>query len=268
MQSLLINNITRRNNSLLQHSTRAFASAQKEQLNLLLFGAPGVGKGTYSKLIDKEYDMPTFSMGDYFRGLINNPNTDSSKEFIVKLKGILKSGQFVDDQTVIDVVKNIKQDPKYGGHMGLILDGVPRTIQQAKMLKASGLKVDLIINFFNRDEILLQKLMGRRVCPCCSRNYNIADINSADGYQMKPLLPKKVVDECDDCAGQKLVVRDDDREDVIRDRLKIYKEKTEPILDFYKIECKNETKVVDFEAKKGINDYPQVKKILQDTLKI
>lgn len=267
MQSI-VNTIVRRNNTLLQQSTRAFAAAQKEQLNLLLFGAPGVGKGTYSKLIDKEYDMPTFSMGDYFRALINNPNTDANDTFIVKLKNILKTGQLVDDQLVVDVVKNIKKDPKYGGHMGLILDGVPRTIQQAKMLRESGLKVDLIINFFNRDEILLQKLMGRRVCPKCSRNYNIADINSADGYKMKPLLPKKKADECDDCPGQKLVVRDDDREDIIRDRLKVYKDKTEPILGFYKNECNNETKVVDFEAKKGVDDYPQVKRILQESLKI
>ena len=72
-------------------------STSKRQLHLLLFGAPGVGKGTYSKLIEKEYDFPTFSMGEYFRALINNPTSDSSDPFIVKLKGILRSGQLVDD---------------------------------------------------------------------------------------------------------------------------------------------------------------------------
>jgi adenylate kinase len=227
-----------------------------------------VGKGTYSKLIEKEYDLPTFSMGEYFRGVINNTAADSSDPFITKLKKILRSGQLVDDQTVIDVVLKIKKDPKYGQHLGLILDGVPRTIKQAKMLKDAGVRVDLIINFFNREEILLEKLMGRRVCPSCSRNYNIADINTADGYHMKPLLPKKKVGECDDCNGVKLVVRDDDKESIIRDRLNVYKEKTEPILDFYKTVCAHETIVVDFEAKKGVNDYPEVKRILQDTLKI
>jgi adenylate kinase len=178
---------------------RAFAtSAGKPQLHLMLFGAPGVGKGTYSKLIEKEYDLPTFSMGDYFRGVINSGDK-SEDSFVIKLRETLRSGKLVDDDTVIGVVSKIKQDPKFASHMGLILDGVPRTIKQAKMLRDSGLKIDLIINFFNREEVLLQKLMGRRVCPCCSRNYNIAEINTADGYQMKPLLPKKKVDECDDC---------------------------------------------------------------------
>lgn len=150
----------------------------------------------------------------------------------------------------------------------MILDGVPRTIKQAEMLHKAGVKIDLIINFFNRDEILMEKLMGRRVCPCCGRNYNIADINTKDGYHMKPLLPKKNVDECDDCSGVKLTVRDDDKESIIRDRLNLYKEKTEPILDYYKTVCAKDTKVVDFEAKKGVNDYPEVKRILQDALKI
>jgi adenylate kinase len=239
---------------------RAKHFSSKSQLHLMLFGAPGVGKGTYSKLIEKEYDLPTFSMGEYFRGLINASETNTDP-FLVKLKDTLRSGKLVDDETVVGVVKKIKQDEKYNKHMGLILDGVPRTIKQAKMLRDTGIKIDLIINFFNREEILLQKLMSRRVCPCCSRNYNIADIKSADGYEMKPLLPKKVVDECDDCAV-KLVIRDDDKESVIRDRMNLYKEKTEPILDFYKTVAANETKVVDFEAKKGVGDYPHVKKIL------
>jgi len=152
--------------------------------------------------------------------------------------------------------------------MGLIYDGVPRTLPQARMMKDSGIKIDLIINFFNREEILLQKLMSRRVCPSCGKNYNIADINTPDGYQMKPLLPKKKVDECDNCPGVKLVTREDDNEKVIRDRMKIYEEKTQPILDFYKKECERETKVINFEAKKGVGDYPEVKRILKETLNI
>ena len=66
--------------------------------------------------------------------------------------------------------------------MGIILDGVPRTLNQAKMLMSAGIHIDLIINFYNRDEILMEKLMGRRVCPSCNRNYNVADINTPDGY--------------------------------------------------------------------------------------
>jgi len=247
---------------------RVFSSAANSaQINVMLFGAPGVGKGTYSKLMEKEYDFKTFSMGEYFRALVKNPSTDPNDTFIIKLKQILSSGQLVDDQLVVDILRDVKKKPEYAKHMGIILDGVPRTVKQAQLLRDSGFKMDLIINFFNREDILLQKLMSRRVCPECGKNYNIADINTPDGYQMKPLLPKKKVDECDDHPGVKLVIREDDNEWVIRDRMKVYEQKTIPILEFYQRECK-ETKVVNFEAKKGVGDYPEVKKILKETLSI
>ena len=95
---------------------------------------------------------------------------------------------------------------------------MPRTINQAVKLR-DIIHIDFVFNFFNRDEILVQKLMGRRVCPNCNKNYNVADINTPDGYVMSPLLPKKDVSKCDDCGNVKLVVRDDDKESIIRDRL-------------------------------------------------
>ena len=106
--------------------------------------------------------------------------------------------------------------------------------------------------------------MGRRVCPSCGKNYNVAEINTPDGYVMKPLLPKKDNMYCDECPKVKLVVRDDDKESIIKERLEIYKKQTEPILEFYK---KNkDTKMIDFEAKKGVQDYPEVKKIVSQEL--
>lgn len=110
----------------------------------------------------------------------------------------------------------------------------------------------------------MEKLMGRRVCPSCNRNYNVADINR-DGYLMKPLLPKLNSTHCDDCPSIHLVVRDDDKENIISERLMIYKQKTEPILDFYR--SKPETKVVDFEAKKGVDDWPALKDLLTTHIK-
>lgn len=148
-----------------KNSMRLAHFSSKSQLHLMLFGAPGVGKGTYSKLIEKEYDVATFSMGEYFRALIN-ASEQNKDPFLVQLKDTLRQGKLVDDETVVGVVKTIKKDAKYSNHLGLILDGVPRTIKQAEMLRAAGIKIDLIINFFNREDILLQKLMGRRVCPC------------------------------------------------------------------------------------------------------
>ena len=121
----------------------------------------------------------------------------------------------------------------------------------------------MVFNFFNTDSILVEKLMGRRVCTSCGRNYNIADIDR-DGYRMKPLLPKANPECCDDCPSVKLSVREDDREHIIRERLQIYKDKTEPILDFYRDQ---KTKVIDFEAKRGVDDFPQLKQILEEHTK-
>mmetsp|Transcript_38850 Transcript_38850/g.50864 ORF Transcript_38850/g.50864 Transcript_38850/m.50864 type:complete len:136 (+) Transcript_38850:274-681(+) len=115
----------------------------------------------------------------------------------------------------------------------LILDGMPRTVKQAEMLAQGSIRVDLVFNFINRDDILLEKLMGRRVCPQCNRNYNVTAIDR-DGYFMKALLPEKDPKKCDDCSDSSLVVRDDDKENIIKERMEIYREKTEPILDFYK----------------------------------
>lgn len=131
------------------------------------------------------------------------------------------------------------------------------------MLQEAGISVDLIMNFTNRDDILLEKLMGRRVCPCCNRNYNIAHIDR-DGYYMKALLPKKDPSMCDDCEGVSLVVRDDDKENIITERMQIYREKTEPILDFYK--TNTDTVVIDFEAKRGVDDFPKMKTLLEEGL--
>ena len=106
--------------------------------------------------------------------------------------------------------------------------------------------------------------MGRRVCPKCNRNYNVASIDR-DGYKMKPLLPKGRPTHCDDCPDVHLVIRDDDKENIIRERLQIYKDKTEPILDFYRIETK--IKVIDFEAKRGVDDFPELKDMLAEHTK-
>jgi len=92
-----------------------------------VYGAPGVGKGTYAKLIEKEFDFKTFSMGEYFRKIIKQEDAQSDP-FILKIKNILKSGQLVDDETVIDVVRKIHRDPQYAETRGIIFDGVPRTI--------------------------------------------------------------------------------------------------------------------------------------------
>lgn len=100
----------------------------------------------------------------------------------------------------------------------MLLDGMPRTVAQAKLLPASNINVDIVFNFFAQDSIIMEKLMGRRVCPNCNRNYNVAHIDR-DGYFMKALLPTKKLNYCDDCPDIHLVIRDDDKENIISERL-------------------------------------------------
>ena len=179
------------------------------------------------------------------------------------MRETLRKGHFVDDATAIEVIRQART-VDHADEDVLILDGMPRTVSQAKSLQQEDISVDLIMNFTNRDDILLEKLMGRRVCPVCNRNYNVAEIDR-DGYYMKALLPEKDPKMCDDCPGVHLVVRDDDKENIIRERMEIYREKTEPILDFYKRETN--TMVIDFEAKRGVDDFPKMKALLEEGLK-
>ena len=124
----------------------------------MLFGAPGVGKGTFAKLIQKDFKFEPFSTGDYFRSVIKS--SQSTDAFSMKVREILNSGQLVDDQIVIDIIKKLKSEPEtfMDGHFldadGVILDGVPRTLRQAELM-TEFMNVDLVVNFFNKEEVLI-----------------------------------------------------------------------------------------------------------------
>mmetsp|Transcript_38864 Transcript_38864/g.28149 ORF Transcript_38864/g.28149 Transcript_38864/m.28149 type:complete len:210 (+) Transcript_38864:172-801(+) len=209
-------------------------------------------------MIEKDFNFKTFSMGEYFRSVINSSDTHGEEsQFVTNLRKTLRAGHFVDDETALGVIKNVVDSKVYGDFPGLILDGMPRTLPQAEKLHGM-MGINLVVNFLNREDILLEKLMGRRVCPSCGTNYNVADINR-DGYVMPPLAPKED-GICDHCPGVQLIIRDDDKETIIKERMEIYRSKTEPIIDFFKE--RDENKVVDFEAKLGKDDYPKLRKLL------
>jgi adenylate kinase len=216
---------------------------------LVLLGAPGVGKGTFGKKLSVDYAMPIFSTGEYLRTLVGGKETSP---LIEKVKKIMAEGKLLDDETIIQIIRKRlfeDEDPK---NKGIIFDGFPRTIPQAEMLETVG-KVKSAVNFFNKEEILIEKLTGRRECEGCHEAYNIAVIKK-DGYEMEPLLPKKDQAKCDKCGG-KLIHRSDDQATAIAERLKIYHEKTAPLEKFY--EKKGILK--SYEPKKGVTDYPWVK---------
>ncbi|MFH0836522.1 MAG: nucleoside monophosphate kinase [Candidatus Aenigmatarchaeota archaeon] len=192
-------------------------------INLIFFGPPGSGKGTYSSKIGPKLGIPHISTGDIFRAAI----ADGS-ELGKKVESLLKAGILVDDDTVMEIIAErlIKPDCE----KGFIFDGFPRTVDQAEMLEELA-SIDLVINLNLADEIIIEKAMARRICEKCGNIYNIADIKR-DGISMPPLLPMRE-GICDKCGGN-LIHRKDDNEQTIIDRLNVYKNQTLPLIEHYK----------------------------------
>ena len=187
-------------------------------MRLILLGPPGAGKGTQASSIVAEYGITHISTGDIFRHNIKN-ETELGK----KVKSYLDKGQLVPDELTIDLVwdRLSKDDCK----KGFLLDGFPRTINQAealqKGLEERGLKLDRVINIDVDKNILVKRLSGRRVCKNCGETYHIDN---------KPTLKDGV---CDKCWGE-VIQRADDNEKTVLDRIEVYEKQTFPLIDFYK----------------------------------
>lgn len=195
-------------------------------MNVLLFGAPGSGKGTQSLMLVEQHGMDHISTGDLFRLAIKN-NTSLGQE----AKKYMDQGKLVPDAIVIGMVEEAFQDLQ---GRGFILDGFPRTVNQAEslevMLENHSLSVDLAIFLDVPNELLLKRLTGRRVCRTCSSVFHVVT------------MPSKVSGVCDNCGGQ-LYQRDDDKEEVIGTRLDAYQSSTQPLKKYY--ENKDKLAVVD-----------------------
>lgn len=186
-------------------------------MRLILLGPPGAGKGTQASSIVKEYGITHISTGDIFRHNIKN-ETELGK----KVKAYLDNGQLVPDQLTIDLVwdRLSKDDCKDG----FLLDGFPRTINQAeslqKGLEERGLKLDRVVNIDVDKNILVKRLSGRRVCKDCGETYHIDN---------KPTAKEGI---CDKCSGE-VIQRADDNEKTVLDRIEVYEKQTFPLIDFY-----------------------------------
>ena len=192
-------------------------------VKIIFLGPPGSGKGTYSSRISPMLNIPHISTGDLLRKEVKEQS-----ELGKKAQEYMNQGELVPDDLVIEILKKrIEEDDCSNG---FILDGFPRTLNQAKELEKIT-NIDVVINLYLPDDILIEKLTARRVCRNCGANYNIAEIHR-DGIDMPALLPK-VEGKCDKCGGE-LYQRDDDKEEVIKERLKTYQEKTKPLIEFYK----------------------------------
>jgi len=191
--------------------------------NFIFLGPPGAGKGSLAVKVAEDYKIPHISTGDIFRD-----NIKRQTPLGVKVKAIIDSGALVSDDLTCELVKDrlSKDDCKNG----YILDGFPRTIPQAEMFSEMVADVK-VVNFCIANEIVIRRLSTRRTCKACGANFNILT------------LPPKVEGICDKCGGE-LYQRDDDKEESILNRMKVYADQTEPLINFYK----NKGNITDLDA--------------------
>ncbi|MDE6168112.1 MAG: adenylate kinase [Acetatifactor sp.] len=186
-------------------------------MKIIMLGAPGAGKGTQAKMIAEKYKIPHISTGDIFRANIKN-NTELGLE----AKKYMDQGLLVPDELTVKILLDrVAKEDCAGGY---VLDGFPRTIPQAQVLEdalsGQGEKIDYAVNVDVPDENIVRRMSGRRACLKCGATYHVEHI------------PPKAEGICDTC-GSELVLRDDDRAETVQNRLKVYHDQTQPLIEFY-----------------------------------
>lgn len=180
-------------------------------MNIVFLGPPGAGKGTQAQIVCQRLGIPQVSTGDMLRAAIA-----AGTEMGRKAKEYMDQGQLVPDEVVIGIVKDRLADPDC--QKGYILDGFPRTVEQAKALSTFA-KIDVAINLDVPDDVLVKRLSGRRVCPLCGAPYHVDRLNG------------ETVCRAD---GTPLIQRDDDKAETVLNRLAVYHQKTAPLIDHYR----------------------------------
>lgn len=186
-------------------------------MKIIMLGAPGAGKGTQAKMIAEKYMVPHISTGDIFRA-----NIKGQTPLGMEAKKYMDEGKLVPDELTVKILLDrVAQDDCKNGY---VLDGFPRTIPQAEVLTEAldkmGDKIDYAIDVAVPDENIVNRMSGRRACVTCGATYHIVHI------------PPKVENVCDKC-GSGLILRDDDKPETVLNRLKIYHEQTQPLIDYY-----------------------------------
>ncbi|MCM1099992.1 MAG: adenylate kinase [Clostridium sp.] len=186
-------------------------------MKIIMLGAPGAGKGTQAKMIAEKYGIPHVSTGDIFRANIKN-----GTELGMEAKKYMDQGLLVPDELTVKILLDRVAQPDCA--KGYVLDGFPRTIPQAEVLDKAlselGDAIDYAINVDVPDENIVKRMSGRRACVTCGATYHIEHV------------PPKKEGVCDKC-GSELVLRDDDKPETVLNRLKVYHEQTQPLIEFY-----------------------------------
>ena len=182
-------------------------------MKLIMLGAPGAGKGTQAAIFSERLGIPTISTGNILRAAVKNGTPVG-----LQAKSYMDAGKLVPDEVIIGIISERLDEPDCA--KGYILDGVPRTIAQAEALEKAGIAFDHVISIETADEVVTQRLSGRRVCPQCGAPYHVTN------------NPPKAEGICDAC-GHELIQRKDDSADTIASRLEVYHAETEPLKEFY-----------------------------------
>lgn len=179
-------------------------------MNIVFLGPPGAGKGTHAQMLIQELGIPQISTGDILRKAIKEQTKVG-----LEAKSFIDAGKLVPDQVVIEIVRERLAEKDCAN--GYILDGFPRTVHQAEELDTFA-HIDVAVNLSLSDEVIIERLSGRRVCPACGGTYHTSSLKT---------------DKCEKC-GETLIQRKDDSAETVANRLKVYQEQTAPLIDYYR----------------------------------
>ena len=215
-------------------------------MNIILLGPPGAGKGTQAAHICEKFNIPQISTGDMLRAAVN-----AGTKIGIEAKKVIDAGELVSDDIIISLVKERIESQDCNN--GYLLDGFPRTITHADSLKLEDIKIDYVLDVQVPDEDIVTRMSGRRVHLPSGRTYHI-DFNPPN-FEGK-----------DDLTGEDLIQRVDDDENIVRGRLKIYHKKTEPLVQYYKVDALDTNTGTKFIAINGVGSLDKVKERITSAL--
>jgi adenylate kinase len=216
-------------------------------MRIILLGAPGAGKGTQAQILKDKFNIPQISTGDMLRGAIK-----ANTRLGLEAKQFMDSGALVPDQLIIELVKERIQDSDC--KQGFLLDGFPRTIPQAEAMKEAAITIDMVIEIDVPDNVILDRLSGRRTHIASGRIYHI--------HNNPPKIQGK-----DDVTGEDLVQRDDDKEETILKRLSVYHSQTKPLVDYYLKWSASENEGLRYIKINGLGNVNDIQKSIFEQIK-
>ena len=216
-------------------------------MRIILLGAPGAGKGTQAQILKDKFNIPQISTGDMLRAAIK-----ANTKLGLEAKQFMDSGALVPDQLIIELVKERIQDSDC--MQGFFLDGFPRTIPQAEAMKEAAITIDMVIEIDVPDNVILDRLSGRRTHIASGRIYHI--------HNNPPKIQGK-----DDVTGEDLVQRDDDKEETILKRLNVYHSQTKPLVDYYLKWSASENEGLRYIKINGLGNVNDIQKSIFEQIK-